>query len=466
VKCIPIALCLAALSQAQPVDRSRAPGSPEARLWKLPSVFETRLPNGITLVLVDDRRVPLVTMRLAFPCGNRRDPKALPGLASAVADMLMQGTATKTFAEIAEEIDALGATMTVASGADQIVLAGSVIADNLPGLLEIASDVARNSSFPELELRLFKQNRTQILARQRAQSGVIANEEFRRAIFGEHPYAHTGPTAAAIDHMDRNALIDYRDTYFVPNNSFLVLVGRLPARGQVLKSIEDRFGSWQRTTLPASVDDVPLPPAPKQRLIVVDRPGSVQADIHLGKIVATQRDPDYAAMTLASVIVGSVPMGRMFLDIREKLGLAYDVRAEQAAFDNAGIFAVVTQVRNDGVANALQAILDHLDRMAKELVTSRELADAKTSASSAFLLRLEPQAGLADALVTLHVQHLPPDSIETFTARIEAVTAEQVRQAAKKYLAAGNDAIVVVCDAAKVGPQLQKLGTFETIMAK
>jgi zinc protease len=247
----------------------------------------------------------------------------------------------------------------------------------------------------------------------------------------------------------------------VPNNAFLILVGKLPARAEALKAISAQFGSWEQKPVPEYKPAAP--PAGKKRLILVDRPGSVQADVHMGKVGATMRNQDYFPEIIGSTIVGAGPNSRMFLDIREKRGFAYDVHTETASLNDAGTFSAVTQVRNEVAAEALQAVMDHLDRMAAEPVEKQELTDAKSEANGHFLLRMEPQAGLADQLAAMKVQGLPRDFLESYTTRVNSVEPDQIQAAAKKYLASGDDAVVVVGDAEKLKGTLEKLGRFEVV---
>ena len=187
--------------------------------------------------------------------------------------------------------------------------------------------------------------------------------------------------------------------------------------------------------MPAYV--APKPPEPKRELVLIDRPGSVQADMRMGKIAATFNDPDYFPETVGSIIEGGGPNSRLFLDIREKRGYAYDVHTEVGALADAGTFSAVTQVRNDVAADALQGILEHLDRMAKEPVEQQELTDAKSYANGVFLLGMEPQRGLADRLVQMKVMNLPKNYLETYTTKINSVEPDQIESAAKKYMATG-----------------------------
>jgi zinc protease len=448
-------------ADAQTIDRSRPPVSPEAKAYKLPPVYETKLPNGLNVVLAEDARFPLVTVRLVFLAGNKRDPKDIPGLAASLATMLTQGTKTRTYQQIAEELDALGAVMNATSSADALAVDGSVLTENTVKLLALISDVSRNATFPQDELTLHKQNRKQTLNVQHSQPAFLANEQFRKILYSDTPYAHVGPTAASIDKLDQKTLADFRDTYLVPNNAFLILVGKLPARAQILKAINDQFGSWMQKPVPEYIG--PKPPEPKRQLVLVDRPGSVQADMRIGKIAANYNDSDFFPYTVGSLIEGGGPNSRLFLDIREKRGYAYDVHTETNPMADSGTFSTVTQVRNEVATDALEGIIEHLDKIAKEPVEKQELTDAKAYANGTFLMGLEPQRGLADRLVQMKVMNLPKNFLETYTTRVNSVEPDQIQSAAKKYMAPEDDAIVVVGDAAKIQKPLEKIGTFEVV---
>jgi zinc protease len=423
------------------------------------------LPNGLTVVLIEDARVPLVTMRVVFPCGNRRDPKDMPGLAAAVAELLPQATTHRNYIEILGAVDAMGGALNATSGADQISLNAAIDARNFPALVDIMADVARNPDFPLLEVTLYKANRKQLLARQRAQPAFAANEAFRSALFGDNPYGHIGPSVASLEKLTRDGLLAFQGQWLVPNNAYVIAVGRLPALAETMKLMTDRFGSWEKKPLP-EVKAAPLPPTrTERRLILIDRPGAPQVDVRMGTLGAVQRDADYFAEVIASAIVGGVPGGRLFADLREKRGLAYDARTDHLAFDYAGVLMASTQVRADAAGEAVQAVLDHLDAMAASPVTEQELARAKARITGSFLLRLEPQAGLMDELAIDRVQKLPASYLETWRARMDAVSAADVQAAAKKYMTTSAYVVVVVGDAAKVGPQLQKIGKFEVMKA-
>ena len=159
---------LAAALAAQPIDRTKPPETPPIPNYKLPPVSESKLPNGLTLVLVEDARFPLVTARLNFQAGSKFDPPDAPGLADAVAELLTEGTQTRTSRQISEEVDALGASLHASANADALTLSGDTLSENLPRYLAIAADVARNATFPADEVDLYKQDRMQALRAEHA----------------------------------------------------------------------------------------------------------------------------------------------------------------------------------------------------------------------------------------------------------------------------------------------------------
>jgi zinc protease len=139
------------------------------------------------------------------------------------------------------------------------------------------------------------------------------------------------------------------------------------------------------------------------------------------------------------------------------------VHTEVGALADGATFSAVTQVRNEVVGDALQGILEHLDRMATQPVERQELTDAKNYANGVFLLGMEPQRGLADKLVQIKVMNLPKNYLETYTTKINSVEPDQIESAAKKYMATGNDAIVVVGDAAAIEKPLEKFGAVRVV---
>lgn len=451
---------------AQPVaiDRTKAPETPPIPSYKLPPVFETRLPNGMGVVLVEDGRFPLVTARLNLQAGSKFDPKDLPGLAEGVAAVLTEGTKTRTARQISEETDDLGGSLSAVAGQDSMTIAGGALSENLSRLLVLMSDVARNATFPKDEVDLYKQNRIQSLMADRSQPGFLADEKMAEVVYGTSPYAHIAPTPEAVGKLDSKTLAGFRDTYLAPNNGVLILIGKLPARAEVLQLITGQFGSWAQKPVPAlpKVE----PPAPRRQIVLVDRPGSVQADIHVGRLAPTALTPEYFPLTVADVALGGGTNSRMFKNIREKEGFAYDAHSSYGAHRDAADFEAVTEVRNEVIEPAMKAVLAELDGMASAPMPAGELSNVKNYIAGTFLLGLETQDGLASQLNSMKARGLPNDYLETYTAKVRSVEPDQVQAVAKKYIAPGQSAVVVVGDASKIGDALRKLGTVTVTKAQ
>ncbi len=457
-------LALAGVIAAQTVDRTKPPETPPIPAYKMPPVFETKLANGLTVMLVEDPRFPLVTMRLSFLAGSKFDPTEIPGLSSNVAALLTEGTASRPAQQIAEDMTTIGGTLHASSSPDALTLAGNCLSENVAKLLELAADVTLNANFPEDEIQLRNQNRKQGIMAAHANAAYLATEKFDEIVYGEHPYSHISATPESLDRMDRQTHVKFRDTFLVPNNAVLILLGKLPPRTQTLKMVQERFGAWKQKPVPAP--PAAVFPASKRALVLVDRPGSAQADIHIGKLGVTRNDPEHFPLVVGNVILGGGMSSRLFMDVREKKGFAYDAHSELDRLRDGGIAQAVTQVRNEVVEPAVEAVLGHLAEMGKTPVTAKELSDAKNYISGSFVMTLETQNSLAGQLETVKMMGVPSDYLEKYTTHIRSVEPDQIQKAARKYMNPDEATIVVVGDASKIKSALEKFGTVEVTKPK
>jgi predicted Zn-dependent peptidase len=454
---------LMAQAQGQTMDRTKPPQTPDLPVFKLPPVFETRLPNGLTVLLVEDKRFPMVTARLGFQAGTKYEPAELRGLSETAGALLTEGTAHRTSRQIAEEVATIGGSLHADSSADSLVLAASALSENLPKLLDLMADVARNANFPEDEVALRKQNRKQELLAQRADAGFLADERFSEVVFSPHPYSRQDPTPESIDRLDRAALTGFRDRYLVPANAVLVLLGALPERKQTLDLIQARLGDWARKETPAG--PAAKFPAPGKSITLVDRPGSVQADLRIGRLAVTRNDPDYFPLLVANTILGGGASSRIFANVREKMGYAYDAHSSASPLKDTGTFTVVTQVRNEVIVPAIQALLAEMREISTKDVTADELSTAQNYLSGIFVIRLETQDGLASQLAATKLLGLPLDYLETYTARVRAVDAALIRAVAAKYISPDAASVVAVGDASKISKDLATFGKVSVVKA-
>jgi zinc protease len=448
------------LLQAAVVDLTQPPATPPIPDVKLPNREEFKLPNGLTVVVAKDPRFPLITARLAFLAGSKYDPPDLPGLSDSVAALLNQGTATRSAQQIAEQAADLGGQVSAASRHDDLTVSGGCLSTNAADFLGLLADIVQHASFPDDEVQLQKQNRLQVLRGERAEANYLGQEALSAALFGSHPYSHIGPTEESIAKLDKKSLETFRDSYLVPNNAYLILVGQVPPDAQLKTIINAEFGKWQSKDLPKY--DPPAFPTNGKRLLLVDRPGSVQANIFSAHLAPVRSAPEFFPLSLGNVVLGAGLDSRLFNDIREKRGFAYDAHSVYTLMKETGYTSAVTQVRNEVVEPAMQALNEDLAAMSSSDATSREMTQSKNAYAGGFILRLERQSGLADQLVTVETMGLPKDYLEMFTTHIRSVEPDKIR-ATGKFWSPEDATVVVVGDAQKIQKSLEKYGSVQTV---
>jgi zinc protease len=438
---------------SQTEDFRRQPPAPlPPRALNLPLPEETQLANGLRVVVVEQRRLPLVSFRLAFRVGDASDPPELPGLTDIMTDMLVEGTESRTSRQIAEEVARYGATLTAGATSDYTTVAASSLAAFADEVLELLAEVTLHPTFPEGELALAKANAQQNLIAQRAQPSFLASEAVARVLFGAHPYAVVAPTSESIEALTRDSLVRQHRAALVPNNAILLVAGDV-AREHVFARAEELFGGWA----PGEVVEPQFPDPPERHertAYLVDRPGSAQTNILVANTCIKRTDPEYFPLLVMHTILGGNASARLFMNLREEKGYTYGAYTQFDARRHAGSFRATTEVRGDVTGLSLKEIFYELERIRSEDVSGKELTDAKTYLTGIFPIRLETQEGLIDQLVQIRMHELAPDYLETYRENIQRVTKEDVRRVAAKYVTPDRAAIVVVGDGAQIREQV------------
>lgn len=423
------------------------------RPLNLPEPYEKTLANGLGIVLIEDQRLPLISFRLAFRSGDANDPADLPGLTDMMSHLLSEGTETRTSRQIAEEIERLGATLSVGSNSDFTTIAASSLSIYVDEILELIADVTLRSSFPQNEVDLARDNTKQLLIQQRAQPSFLASERMAKVLFGEHPYANISPTADMLDRLNREDLLSFRRSTFVPNNAVLIIIGDFESAA-ILARVEDLFAQWPT----GSVAQPPSPALPKpaaRTMYLVDRPGSAQSNIVIGNEAITRTSPDYFPMLLMHTILGANASSRLFMNLREHKGYTYGAYSNLDARRRAGTFRATAEVRTAVTGASLHEFFYELDRIRDQAVSEEEIINAKSYLSGVFPIRIETQDGLIDQLVNIKMLDLPPDYLSNYREQVNAVTTAQIQEMAQKYVTPNQAAVVIVGDAAEITEQIK-----------
>jgi len=420
---------------------------------KVPAAVETTLSNGLGLVVVEDKRLPLVSYRLALRTGDAHDPPELPGLMDMMTGLLTEGTESKNSREIADEIARLGAALHAGASSDFTTIAASSLSTFSDNILELMADVVLRPSFPENEVDLARENTKESLKQQRAQPSFLASEMVAGVMFGEHPYHVAAPTSESLDATTRERLIEFHRSTFVANNAVLVVAGDVNFQA-LIKRVEELFGGWEQREVKG--DDFPAPPVRTSRAAyIVDRPGSAQANIVIANPGITRTSPDYFPMLLMHTVLGANASSRLFMNLREEKGYTYGAYSSLDARRTAGTFRATAEVRTPVTGDSLKEFFYELDRVRREPISDKEIADAKSYLTGIYPIRLETQEGLIDQLVQIKMFGLPDNYLDIYRERVQAVTVEQILHVASKYVKPEEAAIVIVGDGSQLEEQVK-----------
>lgn len=452
----------------QPEPWRRQPPKAEApRPFKLPSAREVKLENGLTLVLIEDHRSPMVSIRVGIPlefiAGEAAELTKQIALAEATAELITEGAGSRTSEQLSREIEMLGGRISSSANDDFAEVSSLVVAENADRMLDLLGDVLLRPTFPESEVSLYKRNRIQNLVVQRQDPAFLVGEQFDRVIFGSHPYGISAPTPAAIDTLDRAKIAGAYNSSFSPNGSIVVIVGDFDASRMESKA-RDVLSGWKPAMKKSIASRSPtgFPRQPSRQVYLIDRPGSEQADFRIGSLAVKRSDADYFPLLVANAILGAGTSSRLFMNIRERKGYAYDVSSSVDTLRLAGTFFGGAETRTEVTVPAIREMLAEFDRLREVKVAPQELQEAKNYLNGLFSLSLATQGGIAERTMQTYVLELGRDYLESYRSRVEAVTAERLQNAAQKYMVTDNAVLVVVGDASKLAKELESVGRVAT----
>ena len=445
------------------VRKGKVPVSNEILKTKLPAPVEVDLPNGVHLMVLEDHRLPQVTFQIFIPgAGGYYDPPDNPGLASFTASLMREGTAVRTSEQISQRLEVMAASLTAGAGtsATEATVTGSSLSEHFPALIEMAADVMLHPSFPDEEVARFKQRTRVNLTQTRANPTFLAQEMFRRVVYGDHPASRVLATIPSLDRTTRDSVVEFHKTHYVPDHAAIAVSGDV-SMADARALITDKFAGWKKAgTTPAAVTD----PAPLSgsKIYFVARPNSVQTSLIVGGQAIERTNQDYDALQVMNKVLGGGPTGRLFIHLREEKGYTYGAGSSVTAPMHRGEWSASTSVRTDVTDPALHDLLAEIALMRDQPVSDQELADAKRAMIASFALSLENPSQLLNYYVTRWRYRLPADYWDRYAERIGAIGKEQAQAVARKYLAPERLQIIAVGDPAKVADTLKKLGTVET----
>ena len=439
------------------VSRTEAPTALPAANAALPPFATFELDNGLTVVLVEQHKAPVVRASLYVGGSNTAVPLAEQGVADLLAATLTKGTTTRTAEGIAAAIEGLGGTIEATAGPEYVTLTASGPSFQQAVLLDVMADVALHPTFPAEEFGVMQEQLISGMTFDDSDPTILAARQFQRIAFGDHPYSFYS-TPGRMGALTPESVAAFHAEYFTPNNALLVITGDLgedAARAQA----EALFGEWEAAATPDYLDYPEINGGDSTVIYLVDQPDAGQATIRVGNLAITGAAEDRFALIVANHVLGGRSLNsRLNLNLRVDKGYTYGVRSTLDALQDVGAFVVTGSFGQDVAGAAIREILAEIERIGAEPLTAEELRNAKSFLTGYFLLDTAVPATFANLLATNHLLGLPWDTADDYIANIEAVTAAEVQAAAQQYMDAEQPVIVVVGNAEVIRPQLAELG--------
>ncbi len=442
----PVGQVFELLPQAQ---RAALPEPTAAVSPTTPAVSETRLDNGLRVLVANKPGLPLISARLSFDAGSADDGAGKAGLAAMTAALLTQGTATRTAPQIATEIEQLGASVGASSGADFTNIYANAPSDVFPQTVALMADLVRNPTFAAEEL---ERQRTQTLDGLKvtlSTPGPVAAQAAGRVIYGDAAYGAPGTgTLTSVAAITRDDVAAFHASRYRPSEATVVFTGDITPEGARALA-QQAFGDWREPGVVAAPAAAPAGQPLAPRVVVIDQPGAGQAAVVVALRSVPRSDPAYFPLTVGNTLLGGSFTSRLNQEIRIKRGLSYGTRSTLGVRRDDGLFTASAQTRNDAAVEVSDLILAEVARLGATQPTDSELTTRRAILTGGFGQSLETVDGLGTLIANLALYDLPMSDLARYAAKVEAVDGAAMQAAFARALPANQASLVIVGDSAQ-----------------
>jgi predicted Zn-dependent peptidase len=394
-------------------------------------IHRTVLDNGIVVIVVENSAADIISSRIFIRAGSQWEPREKAGLSHLLASVITKGTHQLSSMEIAERVESVGAHLSADAATDYFLLSLKTVSTDWPEILELAGEILRSPSLPETEVELERYLTIQDLRSHKEQPFNIAFEKLRQAMYQDHPYAvSVMGTEATVAELLRADLASYHQTYFRPDNMVISIAGRVTPEDAV-KQVERVFGDWHSTEIPPIAK--PLPLLVSQPYHVVTPQETQQSIVMLGYLASAVQDSEYAALKLLNTYLGNGLSSRLFVELREKRGLAYDVSAFYPTRQSTSTFIVYMGTAPENTETALIGLRTEVERLCSELLSPDELQAAKNKLLGQYALGKQTNAQLAQIYGWYETLGLGIEFDTHFQQDVTNVTPQMAQEVARRY---------------------------------
>jgi zinc protease len=397
-----------------------------------PPIHRSQLANGITVLTISNPTADIVSGRFFMPAGSRWEIPEQAGLAQLLTSVLTKGTEKLSALEIADRVESVGAGLGIDTTTDYIKFSLKTVKSDLVDIFELAGEILRTPSFPEAQIELERKLILQAIKSQTEQPFNNAYRQLRTALYGEHAYARSSlGTADTMGQITRQDLVDYHQTHIRPDRLIISLAGRITPE-EAIDLVTQVFGDW----------DIPAiaPPLLAPELVTtipqyqVEHQSTQQAIVMLGYLAPAIQDPDCIALKLIDSYLSNGMSSRLFVELREKRGLAYDVSSFYPTRLDTSHFAVYMGTAASNTKIAVSGLRAEVDRLCLKPLSAAELQTAKDKLLGQYALGKQTNGQLAQTYGWYELLGLSVDFDSQFSAAIQQLTSTQLQAAADKYL--------------------------------
>lgn len=440
--------------------KNRAPISRDVLKVKLPEAEPVSLSNGMTVMVLEDNRMPLAYVRAQVE-GTGMIYAPHPGLAELTADLLLQGAGARSGKQLVEDAERLGASFSsqASAGAETALVDASGLTSRFNDWLGLLADVLMRPTFPADEFNILRQRIMVGLRLRRAQASSLAEDLSNLMIYGSHPAAVMYPAPEALAALKHDMVTTWYRERYAPASTVVSVIGRVRA-SSVRARLEELFGGW-KTQAPKIALPSPPQQATQRRVFMIDRPGANQTQIFIGGLLFDRRDEGFFPMSILNSVLGTGASSRLFRIMRGEKGYAYDIVSGFSASRFQGYWRVRAGVRADATGDAVATILGELQKLCDQPASAFEIDEAKGAVIGQYALRLEQPVQVIGYSYLRFRYGFSSDYWDRFPEKMGAVSASEIQALAQKYMNPAVAQIAVVGDAARLRADLAKFGPVE-----
>jgi zinc protease len=421
-----------------------------------PAIPATVLASGLTVLTVEDGKLPRVTAKLAFPSGRVANPDDNLALMEMSLSLLNEGTEKLSSKEISEQMDHWAIQYESEVHMEHSMLSATVLSDYLGEMLELSSEVVLRPSFPDEEIEKLRARWRSSLMAQRTQPDFLANERAFLELYPNHPYRKVSIPLAHLEAAQREDLKSIYRRCGSPSGAWLLFAGPV-SQEQALALTDRYFGTWQGH--PAPVIDYPaIQQASEPLICLVHRPHSVQSKVLVAVRTAPRKDPQEIALRLANQVLGGSASARLFMNLREDKGFTYGAYSRLRSYAEDGLLMAGANVRADVTVESLKEILGEFDRMRKTRPEEAEMERAQAEIIGSFIRQMEMPGSIGALELSRRIMQLPDDYYNNFIPAVRQTSAEDVTMVSERFLDKETVLTTVVGDRAVVESGLREVG--------